>query len=82
MLQFIDARLQTITAEVTNGLVRDENPNGSGRDAGGGGRRGLHAAIPPWDHQASPKRRPGPENNAGVVCLVPAEPAACSARDV
>lgn len=34
MLQFIDARLQTITAEVTNGLVRDESPNGSGRDGG------------------------------------------------
>lgn len=34
MFQFIDARLQPITAEVTNGLVHDERPNGLGRELG------------------------------------------------
>lgn len=44
MFQFIDARLQPITAEVTNGLVHDERPNGLGREPGGwwGAGQGTH----------------------------------------
>jgi len=50
MFQFIDARLQPITAEVTNGLVHDERPSGLGREPGGS-----------WSEHTPASRLPGPQ---------------------
>lgn len=87
MFQFIDARLQPITAEVTNGLEHDERPNGSGREPGGWRGAGQSARWCPDSQVVKPflNRNLAQKNTAGGGVSVPphaAKPSGPSAECV